>query len=168
MQASVQVRVFVACGMLALAACQRAPGPDAPSASAANAGAQTAQAAMQPAAPAEFGESMLWLDPLQNCGDKQVSRIHWSKEAVAKGAASVELGETAPGVFARIGSEGEKETGNWAYPGGVVVLRGVDGEIRARQIFKGPGGCTTTAASEAAMQDKAVTGEASGGNAEKH
>ena len=143
MQRQTMQRNFYSIAILIfLGACKPAPAPeDAPTPpSPVSSEAATAPVA---AAPREFGETLLWLDPLATCALKQVSKIHWSKEAVAKGPAAIELGDSNPGVFARIGDEGEKETGQWASPGSAVVLRGDDGEVRARQIFKGPNGCTT-------------------------
>ena len=134
------IRAAACITLLGLAVgCDRAPAPQGePQANAA--GAQ-AEAPAAPAAPSEFGETLLWIDPLKACGGGQVTMIHWSKEAVAKGPASIELGDENPGIFARVGGEGQKETGPWAYPGGAVVLRGEDGEVRARQLFKGPENC---------------------------
>lgn len=124
-----------------VSACDRAPAPQGEPQTNPTAAAPAPVAAPEPAAPTEFGETLLWIDALKACGGGQVTTIHWSKEAVAKGPASIELGDENPGVFARIGGEGQKETGPWAYPGGAVLLRGDDGEVRARQIFKGPENC---------------------------
>ena len=100
MNPRIRIACCVAVGALSLAGCQPAPGPDA----AAPAQSATAQVeTAKPAPPAEFGETMLQLDPLASCGDKQVSKIRWTKEAVAKGPDSIELGDVDPGVFARIG-----------------------------------------------------------------
>lgn len=125
----------------AVAGCTRAPAPDDMTNPAG--GSETAAAAAEAAtAPiAEFGETLLWADPLPTCEEQQITTVHWSEEAVAKGPASIELGDNNPGVFARIGEAGEKVTGPWASPGGVVVLRGDDGQARARLLFKGPEDC---------------------------
>lgn len=89
----------------------------------------------------EFGESLLWLEPLARCGKKQVSTVHWSKEAVASGEVSIELGDDSSSIFARVGSAGEKKTGAWARPGLSVSLRGANGKIIARQIFNTKNKC---------------------------
>lgn len=142
MQILNNVRVLACVAALGLVvACDRAPAPQEAAPAANATAAATPVAPVQPKAAAEFGETLLWLDPLPACGGGQVTKIHWSKEAVAEGPASIELGETNPGVFARIGGPGNKETGTWAYPGGVVILRGDDGKVRARQVFKGPENC---------------------------
>lgn len=104
--------------------------------------ANSAKAAAAPQALTEFGSTLLWADPLATCEAHQVTMIHWSKDAVAKGPASIELGDTNPGVFARIGDAGEKLSGPWAAPGSVIVLRGSDGVARARLVLKGPDSCT--------------------------
>lgn len=139
-------RCLAACAAVLIAAgCDRAPAPQGEPGAAAPAAPQ-AEAPAAPEAPKEFGETALWADALATCSDKQVTTINWSKEAVAKGPATIELGDENPGVFARVGDEGKKETGPWAYPGAVVALRGDDGELRARLVMKGPNGCTAVTA----------------------
>lgn len=129
--------------LVALTACNRTAAPDASGADPAGAAVAT-DASAPPAAPAlkEFGSALLWADPLPTCDGKQVTKIHWSKKAVADGPASIELGDTNPGIFARIGDVGEKMSGEWAAPGGVIVLRGDDGVARARLVLKGPASCS--------------------------
>ena len=92
---------------------------------------------------AHSGDSMLWADALQTCEKNQIARIFWSKDAIAGGAARIELGDGEnPSVFARIGKPGEKETGPWAGPGTTFVLRGdIDGIERSRLILPAPQGC---------------------------
>lgn len=141
---SQSLRVASAAFLIVLvAACGRAPAPQTD--------AQNNASAAQPAsASTEFGERLLWVDPLKTCEAKQVTMVHWSKDAVAKGLASIEIGDVNPGVFARIGDEGQKETGTWAYPGAVLLIRGVGGEVRARQVMKGPPSCPAAVAVPAA------------------
>lgn len=134
------------------AGCDRAPAPQGEAAPQAPAAAQ-APAATAPAELREFGETLLWADPLSSCSDGQTTTIHWSKEAVAQGPASIELGDENPGIFARVGDEGRKETGPWAYPGAVVTVRGDDGALRARLVMKGPGDCVSVSASTGANDE---------------
>lgn len=128
-----------------LAACKPAPAPtDAANSVSVKAPADSATPAATPAKMGEFGETLLWLDPLATCADNQIGKVHWSKQAIAKGVARIETGDVNPGDFARIGDEGEKETGSWASPGLAMVLRGNDGAVLARQVFKGPEPCPAT------------------------
>jgi hypothetical protein len=123
---------------LALAACNPAPAPvDGPYTEAAPGGlAGEAGPRRRSTTP------LLWADELQTCEAGQVVTIHWSREAVAKGPASIELGEGAgAGVFARIGDAGSKPTGPWASPGVLFVLRGEGGEVRARLVLAAPATC---------------------------
>ncbi|MDQ3057169.1 MAG: hypothetical protein M3Q96_05410 [Pseudomonadota bacterium] len=129
---------------LTLAACNRAPAPGDMAPPPAPGTPPPASAPTEQVAGREFGETLLWADPLTTCELGQTTTLHWSKEAVAKGPARIELGDTNPGVFARIGDAGEKQTGPWADPGGAVVLRGEDGVARARLVFKGPEACGGT------------------------
>lgn len=155
---------MTACAAVVLIAvgCDRAPAPQGEPGAQAAAAQQAPAEPAAPAAPREFGETALWAAELASCSDKQTTTIHWSKEAVAKGPASIELGDENPGIFARVGDEGQKETGPWAYPGAVVALRGDDGELRARLVMKGPGGCTTVTApaGDAGAAPVAATGPA--------
>lgn len=127
-----------------LSACGQAPEP-APAAT------EVAAAAVEPAptAPAVVADpvapvasSVLWADPLPTCEPNQVATIQWSKEAVAGGPGRIVMGEgPTPALFALVGSEGTKETGEWAAPGKLFVLVGDDGTERARLVLSGPPDC---------------------------
>lgn len=137
------MKKYIVLVLILLAGCKPVPAPiddvaghstDTPAASPATEGAAVAGGG-------EFGETLLWLEPLVGCGNQQVSKIHWSKEAVAKGVANIELGDDVSSVFARIGDAGEKETGAWAYPGLSITLRTAEGKVIARQVFKAENKC---------------------------
>lgn len=85
---------------------------------------------------------MIWIEPLVTCSTAQVATIHWTKKAVESGPARLLVGESegAP-VFAEIAEPGSKKTGEWSSPGMVVVLKGVDGKLRAKAIARGPDDC---------------------------
>ena len=127
--------------LLALSACSResapvtATSPEAAPTVAAPAD-QTAET-MAPAAP------LIWADPLPNCGGKQVTKVYWSRVALAAGPVRIEIGEgAAPGLFASVGAEGSKDTGAWAAPGIIFVLRDAsNGAERARVVLTGPSDC---------------------------
>lgn len=123
-----------ALSVLALAACGKSADPQTPSA---------AESPIAPAAATAPVSTVFWADKLKSCDGAQVTTIHWGKEAVAAGPASVLIGDgPSAGVFAKIGGEGSKESGPWAAPGLVMVLKGeADGVERARLTMQGPADC---------------------------
>lgn len=137
MMTNLRVMLLLACGLMTTA-CKPAPAP-APEGPAADA-LTTAVRAVSATAAAPDTSHLFWADPLATCDDKQVTTLHWSKEALALGAVRIELGTGAePGTFALLGAEGQKETGAWASPGQIFVMRThADNVERARVVLEGP------------------------------
>lgn len=94
-------------------------------------------------APAVASAKLIWADALATCDADQVTTVHWSPDTVATGPALIEIGDgAAPGLFASVGAGGDKETGPWAAPGVILVLRRADDRSElGRVVLEGPADC---------------------------
>lgn len=129
--------------VLAIAACSPAPDDQAASASAASATPATvepAEATAMPSAPqVEVAPTVLiHAEPaaLPDCNGHAVT-LTWNVAQAKPGVATVKIYTGSGQLFAHHGASGSVETGPWAKPGSVFVLRSGDDDSELERLTIG-------------------------------
>jgi len=106
--------------------------------------ASTQPALQAPTVPVDTGaesspawaEGAIRIDPLASCHAGQVTTIHWTEAAVANGPIQLWIEDDPPGMFAKIGAAGSKQTGEWASPGQRFFVTDLSGRVLARLVVE--------------------------------
>lgn len=124
---------------LALAACTQSP-PDylePPTAAPATPVAPAADEAVVRPLP----DGAIRIDPLPSCEPGQVTTLHWTDEAVARGPIRFWIEGDPPALFAESASAGSKQTGAWAQNGQRFLVTDLSGRKLARLVVESETTC---------------------------